>query len=289
MSGQSVLGELGAVRLSAVRIASPRRDVDADWYRVELPVRGRLTIEQAGRRATLDPGDFILLDRSRPACRATTQHALALSFPRRLLPLPEDQVARVVGVPIPGDHGTAALFSSLARQAVGHLDDYGPADAARLGTTLIDLLGTALAAHLQRGFPLPPQSQQRAQLQRVHAFVEERLGDPRLSPAMIAAGNYISLRYLYKLFETEQLGGVAAWIRQRRLERCRRDLLDPALADRTVGGIAARWGLNDPASFSRAFRGAYGLPPLEYRRTKAAPSRLVTPIPPGMSRPKGVR
>lgn len=50
-----------------------------------------------------------------------------------------------------------------------------------------------------------------------------------------------------------------------RLERCRRDLLDPGLRDRLVSSIGARWGLQDAAAFSRAFRKAYGLPPGEYR------------------------
>ena len=34
----------------------------------------------------------------------------------------------------------------------------------------------------------------------------------------------------------------------------------------SASAIAARWGLTDPAHFSRAFRAAYGLPPSEYRR-----------------------
>jgi AraC-like DNA-binding protein len=45
------------------------------------------------------------------------------------------------------------------------------------------------------------------------------------------------------------------------------DLLDPALAARPVSAIAARWGLVDPAHFSRLFRAAYGVSPVEYRRT----------------------
>jgi transcriptional regulator GlxA family with amidase domain len=32
-----------------------------------------------------------------------------------------------------------------------------------------------------------------------------------------------------------------------------------------VSAIAARWGLVNAAHFSRAFRTAYGLPPVEYR------------------------
>jgi AraC-like DNA-binding protein len=59
---------------------------------------------------------------------------------------------------------------------------------------------------------------------------------------------------------------VSGWIRQRRLEGCRRDLLDPTFGDRSVSAIAARWGLTDAAHFSRLSVAAYGLPPAEYRR-----------------------
>jgi len=149
---------------------------------------------------------------------------------------------------------------------VAHLDDYGAADGARLGTTLVDLLTAALAARLDREDEIPSDSRQQALRRRVHAFIEQRLGDPELTPGTIAAAHHVSVRYLYKLFE-DRPSGVAAWIRQRRLERSRRDLLDPALADRPVSAIAARWGLTDPAAFSRLFRAAYGVPPLEYRRT----------------------
>ena len=60
---------------------------------------------------------------------------------------------------------------------------------------------------------------------------------------------------------------VSAWLRTRRLEACRRDLADPALADRTVAEIARRRGWSDPARFSRRFREAYGCAPSELRRS----------------------
>jgi hypothetical protein len=67
---------------------------------------------------------------------------------------------------------------------------------------------------------------------------------------------------------------VAAWIRSRRLDRCRRDLADPGLWARPVSAIGARWGFPDGAHFSRVFRAAYGIPPREYRR-RAARARAV--------------
>jgi AraC-like DNA-binding protein len=60
---------------------------------------------------------------------------------------------------------------------------------------------------------------------------------------------------------------VGRWLRDRRLERCRRDLADPALGHLGAAEIAAAWGLRSPSHFSRLFRAAYGRPPSEARRT----------------------
>jgi AraC-like DNA-binding protein len=54
---------------------------------------------------------------------------------------------------------------------------------------------------------------------------------------------------------------VSTWIRSRRLDRCRRELVDPLAAHRPVGEVAARWGFPDAAHFSRAFRAEFGEPP----------------------------
>jgi AraC-like DNA-binding protein len=108
---------------------------------------------------------------------------------------------------------------------------------------------------------------------QTRAFIEEHLGDPDLTPPAVAAAHYVSVRYLHKLFETQE-ASVAEWIRQRRLERCRRDLLDSALSALPVNAIAARWGLLNAAHFSRAFRAAYGTAPGEYRRLAAQRTAL---------------
>ena len=112
---QLVVGDLGAVRISELRIAwqaptaercrgarTPKlirqSDPDPEQYRVDLLVRGQLVVEQAGQEAALGPGDFAITDWSRPARWATaTQRAVSLMFPRALLPLPHDEVARLGG------------------------------------------------------------------------------------------------------------------------------------------------------------------------------------------------
>jgi AraC-like DNA-binding protein len=185
-------------------------------------------------------------------------------FPRAALPFRHDELARLTAVPISGRDGLGAPIASLARHMGRQLEDYSGPEGAHLAAALMDMLIVALGERLDRCASVEPATRRRALLASVQAFIEMRLGDPELSPTTIAASNHISRRYLYKLFETQQTT-VAAWIRQRRLERCRRDLLDPALTDWSVSAIAARWGLVDAAHFSRVFRAAYGLPPAEYR------------------------
>jgi AraC-like DNA-binding protein len=163
---------------------------------------------------------------------------------------------------IAGDRGVAALVSSFARELADRLDDDDAPGGSRLGTAVLDLVTAGLAGRLGRADDIPPDTRRRALLTRVHAFIEERLADPELSPGMIADAHHISVRYLYRLFEDR---GVAAWIRHRRLERCRHDLLDPALARLPLSVIAARHGLRSAPHFNRAFRSAYGVPPGEYR------------------------
>jgi AraC-like DNA-binding protein len=130
---------------------------------------------------------------------------------------------------------------------------------------LLDLLIVAFAERLDRVGAVSHSARRRALTTSIQWFIDRRLADPRLAPRTIAATHHISLRQLQKLFE-EQGTSVGRWIRQRRLERCRRDLLDPALADVPASAIAFGWGFADAAHFTRAFRQAYGHPPAEYRR-----------------------
>lgn len=266
--GDIQVSRVSAPPLAAFRTAKLVRVSDPAAFKLEVPERGHTIFAQGDREASLTPGGFTLLDLSRPCSLADRgdQHGLvAIKFPHTALPLPHDEVFRLTAVPMPGDDGLGGAIASLARYMVRHLDD-DPTNRARLAASLLDLLAVALAERLERSSTLAPATYRRALLTRVWAFIDQHLADPRLSPSMIAAAHHISLRTLYNLFETQPTS-VSGWIRQRRLERCRRDLVDPALADRPVGAIAARWGLLDAAHFSRLFSAAYGVSPTDYRRT----------------------
>jgi AraC-like DNA-binding protein len=264
--------DLGAIRVAELSASKPggadrtRRHIrmmDADLCKVDVVAHGEVVLEQDGRQARLHAGDFAFVDLSRPAhwTNGWSTRVVAIAFPPKLLPLRTDNVAQLTAVGLSGDDGPGALFSSTARQ-LDHLDAAG---GARVGTAALDLLTVALADRLDRHGEVPGDISQRALILRVHAFIEDQLADPELTPRTVARAHHVSLRSLYKVFEGER-ASVAGLIRERRLERCRRDLLDPSLGDVPVSGIAARWGLTNAAHFSRTFRAAYGASPVEYRR-----------------------
>ena len=74
---------------------------------------------------------------------------------------------------------------------------------------------------------------------------------------------------LYRLFEP--VGGVACYIRSRRLVRARNELTAPGLQDRRIGPIAYRAGFQSIAAFNRAFRQAYGETPRSIRKPETDP------------------
>ncbi|MET7865341.1 helix-turn-helix domain-containing protein [Micromonospora taraxaci] len=245
------------------------RQADPEVFKLGCLVRGGGMITQDGQRTDFGVADLILYDTSRPYLAEFTpdvpvSQLLLLRFPRSLLPLPTRELRRLSAVRISGAQGIGALSSQFLLHLARHMDELSPLDAARLSTLTIDVLTAALANALDVQSAVPSHTRRRALMAQIHAFVRENLGDPRLTPDVIAAAHHISLRYLHKLFH-EEGHTVAGWVRERRLEQCRRDLANPQLGARPIHAIAARWGFTSPAHFSQAFRSAYGLSPRQFR------------------------
>ena len=244
---------------------------DPDMLKMVLVCGGNsCVVAQDGRQAPLSAAEFAIYDTRRPyevACGVGGERPtqmMTFMFPPSLLPLSRSRLGQLAAVRFPGGAGLGDLTSQFLLQLARNVDHYSPAEAARLSSAALEVLATRLAHELDiRGWGTP-EARRHALFTAVQAFIQGHLGDPRLSPAMIAAAHHMSLRSLQQLFHDEGLT-VAGWIRQRRLERCRRDLTDPALASRPAAAIAARWGFSSAGDFSRAFRAVYGLPPAEYR------------------------
>jgi AraC-like DNA-binding protein len=273
----TVLGLQGSAMLAS-RTPELIRKSDLDLCKIDLAIDGGGVFEQDDRESRLTPGEFLLMDLSRPSHVAIEKwhEGSIVMFPRSLLPVRHNDLRKLTAVRFSPPDPYAALVTSLVRELTRHLDAYESARDARIGAAFLDLLALAVATRLDRVSAVPAESRQNAMMLRIQAFIEHHLGDPGLSPGVIAAAHHISLRTLHKLYEAEE-HTIADSIRRRRLERCRQDLLDPGRRDRPVGAVGARWGFQDAAAFSRAFRAVYGIPPGEYRTSQAG---VTAPGPP---------
>lgn len=237
---------------------------DRPYFKVSLMLAGTGLLIQDDREAVLTPGDLAVYDTSRPYSLVFDQdfRTMVVMFPRHLLTLPPDMVGQLTAVRISGSEGLGSVVTPYLTQLAGNLDQLAGSTGARLAHSALDLVATVFAREL--GLDGVTADPHRALMQRIRGHIDRNLASTDLDPTSIAAAHFISTRHLHGLFQ-EQGTTVSTWIRTRRLEQCRRDLVDPVLADRPVAAIAARWGFVDAAHFSRAFKSAFGISPSEYR------------------------
>lgn len=256
--------------LSSRRTPALIRRGDPEQYQLALITGGRWWMSHQGGDEEFGVGDMILWDTSRP--QETVAHpgegpsrSIILHLPKDALPLRSGRVDRLLGRRIATDSGMAAILAGFISSLGEHGSACEPRELRRLGSAAVDLAAACLAHRLDAYGELPAEARARALRERIDAFIEHNLGDPALTPGLIAAAHGISVRSLHALFR-EREESVAATVRRRRLERARADLARPEQAGRSVQEIAARWCFTNAPAFSRAFRAAYSLSPTEFRR-----------------------
>jgi AraC family transcriptional regulator, positive regulator of tynA and feaB len=109
---------------------------------------------------------------------------------------------------------------------------------------------------------------------RVHSYILDNLEGVDLSPRAIAASNGVSVRQLHRVFSATGTT-VSHWVRKERLARCAAELRSSGALAEGITGVAFRWGFNDSAHFSKAFRAEFGQSPRAYR-AQHFPSRQAT-------------
>jgi AraC-like DNA-binding protein len=272
--GEVASWELGEILVSRVgadpHLASRTRRMiamrDTPYYKVGLLTRGSCRLTQEGREALLCPGDLAIYDCRRPYTVAFGEpHQMSiLMFPCDRFRLPPAAVDEVLVTPVSSAESTGSLVAPFMRQLVANLEQSKSPVNCRLADNLLDLLATMFGERAGAS-PTDPAALRHSLLLGLYAWIDAHLRDADLGPATIASANHISVRYLHKLFHDDGTS-VAHWVRERRLDNCRRDLEDPTLAQHGVHAIARRWGFEDVAYFTRIFKASFGEPPGHYRR-----------------------
>ncbi len=246
------------------------RGSDPEMIHFSLITKGTVGFRMGGPDALYGPYELRTNDSSRPfdillGPQGEGVAAVSVDLPRARLPLPADDLDRVIGHRMTGQEGVGALLTAFLTTLRDNPRSYTAADAPRLETVLLDLLAAVFANALDAMERLPAESRRRTLTLRIQAFIRDHLHDPDLTPATIAAAHHISTSHLHRLFQDRETT-VSGWIRHLRLERAREMLADPARRDAPVHLVAVRAGFEHHPVFTRAFRSAYGMSPRDYRR-----------------------
>ncbi|HWI21292.1 MAG TPA: helix-turn-helix domain-containing protein [Baekduia sp.] len=272
-----VVAEASTVRRTSTLILAD----DPGLLQVALVTRGTWRVTQSDRSTVVQAGDLTSFTTWDPyEVRAMTPfEMILLSVPEQLLRPHSGRVSRQTALCVKGEGGAGRIVRDHLRGVVlGLQEGVVGIDTGHLADSLVDLVrGLALGQERSEDSPADLMGQ-------IRNFIELHLGDSDLSRERIATAHFISKSYLDKLFGAEDIQ-VWRYIKERRLDRCRRDLQDPALAHNSILEIARRWGYTNAAHFSRTFATAYGQPPSEFRR--AGVSASAAPLEP-RSAPNGL-
>lgn len=235
-----------------------------DCYMVGLMLAGTGILVQDGRELVLREGDITIYDTARPFSLSFDSESknFVIMLPKDMLNLPQELVAELTATRLPDDSETGTLTSQFllhVPQAIRNSFREANISLARTSVGLIDTLLT-----MTLGAERLEQDPHQVLLRKIREYIDDNLGSPDLDPGRIAFVHHISTRHLHGLFRSQGTT-VSAYIRAQRLEHCRRDLTNPALTDRPVSAIAARWGFIDAAHFSRIFRARFNATPREVR------------------------
>ncbi|MBB3178752.1 helix-turn-helix domain-containing protein [Variovorax sp. Sphag1AA] len=229
-------------------------------------------VDADGKRLILAACEPVLTDMTRPSTFDSP------GGPGIVVLLPRDALADV----LPGGmdlHGVVPRGAS-AHLLVSHLVNV----SERLAELTVEEargVAVATASLLAVSLRATPEALERARpaiedtlMQQVCKWIDASLRDPALSVSTICRRFKVSRSTLYRLFETR--GGVANYIKERRLKRIYAAIVAPEHAARQLVGVAEEFGFANASHFSRSFRQHFGHSPSEARAQAPIASRLLS-------------
>lgn len=229
-----------------------RREIAADggaYYGLLLLHQGQEEVTVGSRTALLEPGNILLWDSTEPIRFKlhSPVYKTTVLVPQHRMDDALPQTQDLVGKAMDWRQGLGAVAAShiaaLCAQAshIHHLQAHPAAETALM------LIATSLGSQEARA----GESARSELADRIKTHIESNLDDPALGPVPLAERFCISIRYLHLLFAKEAQT-VSRFILERRLERCRRDLMVSG-PHKNITETAFAWGFNDGAHFSRVF------------------------------------
>jgi AraC-like DNA-binding protein len=248
--------------LSPMRNRHPSALLDNDDVVLVVMQSGVGEVNQYGRVATVSEGEAVLTANGAEATFTglTSTRVINFRLSRNLLTPHVADLDALVARPIPKDNRVLQLLVGYATM-LNDQDELATAELRQMVATHMH----GLAALLLGGDVGPhEQSLRAARLKSIKDHVLERLGRHDLTLADVARSQQISESYIRQLL-AENGTTFTDFVRNGRLMRAHRMLIDPACADRSISAIAYEAGFGDLSYFNRSFRRRYGATPSDVR------------------------
>jgi AraC-like DNA-binding protein len=254
---------LSRVRSGASRFTRTAKTIaerGTDQILVVCYTTGGFTMTTAGQTKQVEAGELAFIDLSQEiTIEAPAVENISLAVSRRKLE---------TMVPFIDDaHGFVRERGPLSRLLRGMMEDImamGPTipvvDARAMAIATIDLAASCLEP-LSRQQVETGSGRSTVSLVAIKTFIEQRLSDAELRPQTLLDEFGITRSTLYRLFEP--LGGVSAYITQRKLHRAFRAMADTLRPRQRVSQMAFEFGFSHPSAFTRAFKETFGLSPTD--------------------------
>lgn len=165
---------------------------------------------------------------------------------------------------------TARLLAETIRMADQMCRSYKLEEARQIILPITALVANCLAAFIAAIHP--DEAAREASLTlAIRKYIDECIGEPTLCADVLARRFGMARATLYRQFAP--FGGVATYIRERRLQMARQEIYRCGGKPLRLGVLAARLGFASTAAFTRAFRKEFGQSPKEFAHALAAKAR----------------
>ena len=277
----AVLTEVVASSLHYRRTARNVARSGYDHYQINFALFGQCRIRVGQQSMLLRRGEIGILDClcasdfEVHATHGRLAHTLTLFVPRAALaPLLASPDAARCARMRPGTSAVRLLKSHLVR-LLRQAYTMTAAQRDSAAPTLIGLVAEALNAPCEGAAKPTPRASSAASIK---CHIERHLHSPALSVKALATHFGTSRASLYRLFDTE--GGLRNYIQQRRLLYAFSWLLSVERTPRRILDLALDCRFASDATFNRAFRREFGLPPGEARDLARMARNRLDPAPP---------
>jgi AraC-like DNA-binding protein len=262
--GSVVLSQTSATGQRYARTPGLIARSGVDHMIVQLMLRG------AGRGVTgaktdymLRAGEVSVLDLSQTMRTETTDYAqVALFVPRPVLAQLLGDVGALHGTVLQQADPRTRIFADHLRSLALNGPRLPVAEFKSIGEATLGLFAACMRPNGRPG-PQVQSALAAIRIRRLKDHIDSALTDPDFGVEAIVRQAGLSRRSLYRLFEPQ--GGVAEFIRNRRLRLAARAIADARNAGQRIIDIAFDHGFTNEAAFSRAFRRRFGLSPREMR------------------------